>query len=243
MTQSTAEAAGGSWQAVGACVSIALAFVGPLHYFGGPLPRNHPVTIRRRMSCVLLTCCLAWLPSALILHQQVCTSPLAVVWSGAQVPSVRGWSGGQCNLTGRCFWPCPFTRQPMCTAHVSPHVNPTIILRAATQWTNSQQYLSTWHCLTKSAVSTSCGERPSCSHSNGIRITSSKDLIVRSLRALPNLTYWPSKGRPCLSLGTQLLHSQSEFMPFQPVKRSHLLQTTSTPRSDICAWLTTGNSL
>ncbi len=73
MAGSLAEADSGSWPAVGACMSIAVAFVGPLHCFGGRLPRNHPRTIQRRMCCVLLTCSLAWLPSAFMLHNQVVT--------------------------------------------------------------------------------------------------------------------------------------------------------------------------
>ena len=49
-----------------ACLAISAAYVLPLQLLSPRLPRNHPVTIKRRTLCVLGTCCTAWLPVGLL---------------------------------------------------------------------------------------------------------------------------------------------------------------------------------
>ena len=48
------------------CAAIAAAYVAPLQLLSPRLPRNHPAVIWRRSLCVLGSCCLSWLPVALL---------------------------------------------------------------------------------------------------------------------------------------------------------------------------------
>lgn len=52
--------------ALAACAAISLAYVFPLLLVSPQLPRSHPVSIRQRSLCVLGTCSVSWLPTAVL---------------------------------------------------------------------------------------------------------------------------------------------------------------------------------